>query len=136
MVAITPLLTCGDRPSCAEGEYDRCENIGAIGLATLLATKAEGAGRLVASASRDSRRAVAREVGADTVIDPDGLDPVAATDGGADVAFEAGPLGDRNYETALRLLADGRIGLEGIVNEGFEALLDRTSGHVNILVEP
>ncbi len=266
VVAVNPLLTCGDCPSCAEGEYNRCENIGTIGLsggaggfaesavvdeshavvvpegvpgeyaalveplavgvhavresemalgddvavigcgpiglATLLAAKAEGAGQLVASASRDSRRAVARKVGADTVVDPAESDPVsaieAATGGGADVVFEAagaadsldqavesarrggnvtvislfeetvefdpnpivhgelvltgvfgyeaGPLGGRDYETALGLLADGRldpeplvtgrVGLADLVTEGFEALLDRTRGHVKILVEP
>jgi len=266
VVAINPLLTCGDCPSCDEGEYNRCEDIGTIGLsgagggfaeevvvdeshavvvppgvpeeyaalveplavgvhavrdsamelgddvavigcgpiglATLLAARAEGAGRLVASGSRDSRREIARQIGVDEVIDPAETDAAtaiqAATGGGADVVFEvagakssfetavksarrggnvtvislfeesvdfdpnsivhgelvlngvfgyeAGPLGDRDYETVLRLLADGRIdpeplvtgriGLGDVVDDGFEALLDRSSGHVKILVRP
>ena len=266
LVAINPLLICGDCQYCDEGKYNLCTNIGTIGLsgagggfaenvvvdeshvvpvpdsvpdeytalveplavgvhavresemelgddvavigcgpiglATALAAKAEGAGQLLASASRDSRRELARRIGADVVIDPNETDPVAeiraATDDGADVAFEvagagssldeavqcttrdgavtvislfeeaiefdpnpivhggrsldgvfgyqAGPLGDRDYRTVIRLLETGqldpeplitgRVGLEDIVEEGFESLSDRGSGHVKILVEP
>lgn len=175
---------------------------GPIGLATALAAKAEGAGRLFASASRDSRRELAKQVGADEIIDPNKTDPIeyirSKTDDGVDVAFEvagagsslnqavqcttrdgsvtvislfeepvefdpnpivhgerslngvfgyqAGLLGDRDYRTVIRLLKTGqlepeplvtsRIGLEDIVEDGFEQLTDRESGHVKILVEP
>lgn len=175
---------------------------GPIGLATILAAKAMGAGRVFASASRDSRREIAGKIGADVLIDPNETDPVeviqAETDDGVDVAFEvagagsslneavqcttrdgsvtvislfeeaiefdpnpivhggrtvtgifgyqAGPLGNRDYRTVIRLLADGRIdpeplvtgriGLENITSNGFEQLTDRTSGHVKILVQP
>lgn len=266
VVAINPLLTCGECRYCDEGKYNHCRNIGTIGLsgagggfaesvvvdeshvvtvpdsvpeeytalveplavgvhavresgmglgddvavigcgpiglATILAAQANGAGRVFASASRDSRRAIAGEIGADVLIDPNETDPVelikSETDDGADVAFEvagagvsldqavqcttrdgsvtvislfeeavefdpnpvvhggrtltgvfgyqAGPLGDRDYRTVIRLLADGRIDpeplvtgridLEAITAEGFEQLTDRTSGHVKILVEP
>jgi len=175
---------------------------GPIGLATILAAKAGGAGRVFASASRDRRREIAGEIGADVLIDPNETDPVdsiqSETAGGVDVSFEvagggssldqavqcttrdgsvtiislfedavefdpnpavhggrsltgvfgyqSGPLGDRDYRTVIRLLADGRIDpeplvtgridLENITTEGFEQLMDRTSGHVKILVEP
>jgi (R,R)-butanediol dehydrogenase/meso-butanediol dehydrogenase/diacetyl reductase len=174
---------------------------GPIGLATALAAKAEGAGRLFASASRDRRRELAEQIGADRVVDPNETDPVefirSKTDDGVDAAFEvagagssldqavqcttrdgsvtvvslfeeaiefdpnpivhgerslngvfgyqSGPLGDRDYRTVIRLLANGqldpeplvtgRIGLEDIVEGGFEQLTDRESGHVKILVE-
>lgn len=265
LVAINPLLTCGECRYCHEGKYNMCKNIGTIGLsgngggfaesvvvdqshvvgvpdsvppeytalveplavgvhavqssgmklgdnvfvlgcgpiglATLLAAKAAGAGRVFVSASRDRRREIAAELGADETIDPYETDPVefieARTDEGADVAFDAagsetafdqavrstvrdgtitvislfeegfkfdpsplvhgertlegifgyqaGALGDRDYETVIRLLEDdrmdpaplitGRVALEDI-NDGFQALLDRSSGHVKILVEP
>jgi (R,R)-butanediol dehydrogenase / meso-butanediol dehydrogenase / diacetyl reductase len=175
---------------------------GPIGLATALAAKAEGAGRVLVSASRDSRREIAREIGVDAVIDPNTTDPVSfvrdRSDGGVAVAFEAagggeslnqavqsterdgdvtvislfeesidfdpnpivhgertlsgifgyqaGPLGNRDYRTVIRLLARGeidpeplitsRIGLSEIVDGGFERLLDRSSGQVKILVSP
>lgn len=266
VVAVNPLLTCGECRYCEEGKYNHCLNIGTIGLsgggggfaesvvvdeshavvvpdsipeeytalveplavgvnavresgmalgddvavigcgpiglATILAAKAEGAGRVFASASRDSRREIAGDIGADELIDPHETDPVevinSKTDDGADVAFEvagagssldqavqcttrdgsitvvslfeeavefnpnpvvhggrtlngvfgyqAGPLGDRDYRTVIRLLGDGRIDpeplvtgridLDDIVAGGFQQLTDRTSGHVKILVEP
>lgn len=265
LVAINPLLTCGECRYCHEGKYNMCKNIGTIGLsgagggfaesavvdeshvvrvpesipseytalveplavgvhavqasgmklgddvfvlgcgpiglAALLAAKAAGAGRVFASASRDRRREIAAELGADETIDPSETDPVAfiesRTDEGVDVAFDAagsesafdqavrstvrdgtitvislfeegfefdpsplvhgertlegifgyqaGALADRDYETVIRLLEDGRIDPEPLItgrialddiNDGFESLLDRSSGHVKILVEP
>jgi len=265
LVAINPLLTCGECRYCLEGKYNMCENIGTIGLsgvgggfaesvvvdashvvpvpegispeytalveplavgihavresglrigddvlvvgcgpiglATVLAAKAAGAGRVFASASRDARREIARQLGAHETIDPNETDPGefvrSCTGDGVDIAFDAagseaafgqavestvrdgtvtvislfeeplefdpsplvygerilqgvfgysaGALGDRDYETVVRMLTDGRIdpqpmitgriGLEEI-NDGFEALLDRSSGQVKILVEP
>jgi (R,R)-butanediol dehydrogenase/meso-butanediol dehydrogenase/diacetyl reductase len=61
-------------------------------------------------------------------------------------AYEGGPLSGREYGTTIRNFANGRfdpaplvtgrIGLEEIVEEGFERLLAEDSEHIKILVEP
>lgn len=174
VVAVNPLLTCGDCRYCDEGKYNFCTNIGTIGLsgggggfaesvvvdeshavvvpdgvlaeytalveplavgvnavresgmalgddvavigcgpiglATLLAAKADGAGRVFASASRDSRREIAAELGADEVINPHETDPVefirSKTDDGVDVAFEVAGAGS-SLDEAVQCTARG-----------------------------
>lgn len=65
---------------------------GPIGLGVVQLADAAGAGPIYASGHREARRALARECGADVVIDPRETDPIerirADTDGGVDVAFE------------------------------------------------
>ncbi|WP_265110484.1 2,3-butanediol dehydrogenase [Halosolutus halophilus] len=62
------------------------------------------------------------------------------------LAYLGGPRADEEYGMVIEMLADGRldpepfitgrIGLEEIVDEGFERLLDPESDHVKILVKP
>lgn len=62
------------------------------------------------------------------------------------LAFEAGPLSQQAFGPVLDMIADGsldpativtdRIGLDAIVEDGFEELLDPSSDNVKILVEP
>lgn len=66
---------------------------GPIGLGVLQAVRATGAGDVYVIEPRDGRRKRAEELGAVETIDPAERDPVqsvsAATDGGADVTFDA-----------------------------------------------
>ncbi|HEY0607315.1 MAG TPA: zinc-binding dehydrogenase, partial [Herpetosiphonaceae bacterium] len=67
---------------------------GPIGLLTAQVARRRGAGRGIVTDRTDHRLAVARELGADLVVNIDAADPIAevqrATDGlGADVTFEA-----------------------------------------------
>jgi threonine dehydrogenase-like Zn-dependent dehydrogenase len=77
------------------------------------------------------------------------FDPNPVVHGGRTIngvfGYQAGPLGDRDYRTVIRLLDDGRMDPDPLitgrfalenVNDGFEQLTDRTSGHVKILIEP
>ena len=72
---------------------------GSIGLTTILAPQTQGTGHSFASASRDSRRDIARAVGADGVIDLYVTDPVefvhSRTDDGVDIAFNVARTGAR-----------------------------------------
>ncbi|WP_254767703.1 2,3-butanediol dehydrogenase [Salinilacihabitans rarus] len=62
------------------------------------------------------------------------------------LAYLGGPRADEEYGMVIEMLADGRldpdpfitgrIGLEEIVEDGFERLLDPESDHVKILVKP
>lgn len=62
------------------------------------------------------------------------------------LAYLGGPRSDEEYGMVIDMLADGRldpepfitdrIGLEGIVEDGFERLIDPDSDHVKILVKP
>jgi len=176
--------------------------MGPIGLGLIQLAKAAGAGPVVASGHREARRELARECGADLVVDPrerdlpeavrevteDGVDvafEVAGSESGlndaiksskpsghttilgvfkgpvefdpmdlvnsersvnASAAYETGPLADREFGEVYDMLAAGdldpdplvtsHIGLEEIVDRGFEPLGDRESGEVKVLVEP
>lgn len=188
IVAINPLLTCGECRYCEEGKYNHCTNIGTIGLsgaggglaesvvvdeshavvvpdsvpeeytalveplavgihavresglrlgddvavvgcgpiglATILAVKAEGAGRVFASASRDSRREIADEIGADVLIDPNETDPVevikSETDDGADVAFEVAGAGSSLNQAVQCTTRDGSVTIISLFEEAVE----------------
>ena len=62
------------------------------------------------------------------------------------LAYLGGPRADEEFGDVIDMLAEGtldpeplitdRIGLDGVVDEGFEALLDEDSDQVKILVEP
>lgn len=65
---------------------------GPIGLCVIQAARAAGAGRIIVSEPRASRREVATTVGADVTVDPTETDPTAAieslTAGGTEITFE------------------------------------------------
>lgn len=75
--------------------------MGPIGLGLVQLAKAAGADPIYASGHREARRELARECGADVVIDPRETDPVdlirEEMDGGVDVSFEVA-----GNESALR----------------------------------
>lgn len=175
---------------------------GPIGLAALRAARAAGAKEIFVSEPNESRREVARRLGADVMFDPREEDVVDAitdvTDGGVHTAFEfagiepafneavcstrhggsitVGSLSEEKistdldeivltertvrgtfcygfppssfrteFDAVIDLLADreidteafvtGRIPLENIVEDGYEALSDPDTDHVKILVE-
>ena len=97
---------------------------GPIGLATILAAKAEGAGRVFASASRDSRREIAGEIGANVLIDPNETDPVevikSETDDGADVAFEVAGAGSSLDQAVQCTTRDGSVTIISLFEEAVE----------------
>lgn len=97
---------------------------GPIGLATALAAKAEGAGRLFASASRDSRRELAKQIGADEVVDPHETDPVefirSRTAGGVDVAFEVAGAGSSLDQAVQSTTRDGSVTIISLFEEAIE----------------
>lgn len=97
---------------------------GPIGLATALAANAEGAGRLIASASRDSRRELAGRIGADIRINPNETDPVAAirseTDDGVDVAFEVAGAGSSLGQAVQCTTRDGSVTVVSLFEDAVE----------------
>ncbi len=176
---------------------------GPIGLAAVRAARAAGAKEIFASEPNDSRRGVARELGADVVFDPnedDVVDTITdATAGGVHTAFEFAGIGPTfngavqstrrggtitvgslseeavttdlddivlnertvegtfcygfppssfrtEFDAIIDSLADGeidteafvtgRIQLDDIVEDGYEALSHPDTEHVKILVEP
>jgi alcohol dehydrogenase len=83
---------------------------GPIGLCATLGSKLMGAARIIGIDSDERRRAFARKMGADIVLDPRQVDVVAEvkrlTGAGADVAIEA--LGTQEtFESGLRTLRPG-----------------------------
>jgi alcohol dehydrogenase len=84
---------------------------GPIGLCATLGAKLMGAARIIGIDGDERRRAVARQMGADVVLDPKQVDVVAevkrlTAGAGADVAIEA--LGTQEtFESALRCLRPG-----------------------------
>jgi NADPH:quinone reductase len=94
---------------------------GGVGSLAVQLAKPLGAGRVIATASSEDKRALCRELGADAAIDGDASDPdalrarlLAANEGReVDVVLEmaGGPL----FDVALRALADmGRLVVYGI----------------------
>lgn len=81
----------------------------------------------------------------DVGLTPNELVVVERTINGSN-GYLSGPLADREFRMAIRYLESGefdpepmvtgRIGLDDIVESGFENLLDPESEHVKILVEP
>ena len=62
----------------AHGQTLAVFGVGSVGLSAVMATKAEGAGRIVAVDVNPARLALAAELGATDVLDPRAADPVAA----------------------------------------------------------
>ncbi|WP_246007423.1 2,3-butanediol dehydrogenase [Halomonas nitroreducens] len=95
---------------------------GTIGLCTILCARAEGAERIIVLEMSAARKAKAREVGADLVLDPGECDPIAEiqalTGGlGAELAFEC-----IGHKDTAKLAIDtvrkaGRVVMVGIFEE-------------------
>jgi (R,R)-butanediol dehydrogenase/meso-butanediol dehydrogenase/diacetyl reductase len=86
---------------------------GPIGLATVAVLRAAGARQVFVSEVAEARKAMARAIGVDEVLDPTEIDVVDAvlqrTDGaGADVTFEAAGL-DATLTTAIRAARRGGL---------------------------
>jgi len=101
---------------------------GPIGLSVLLALRAHGFSGIIISELSGSRKELARDFGADQVIDPREEDLVsavrAATGGrGADVSFDASGVGSR-------------ISLSQVLDQGILHLLGGGATEVKILVTP
>ena len=83
---------------------------GAIGLCATAGAKLMGAAMVIGVEGDPTRQAMARQMGADIVLDPTTVDVVAEvtriTNGGADVAIEALGL-QETFETALRSIRPG-----------------------------
>jgi Threonine dehydrogenase and related Zn-dependent dehydrogenases len=97
---------------------------GPIGLATILAAQAQGAGRVFASASRDSRREIAKTIGVDETINPNTTDPIkfvqSRTDNGADAAFEVAGSGSSLDQAVQCTTRDGDITIVSLFEENIE----------------
>jgi (R,R)-butanediol dehydrogenase/meso-butanediol dehydrogenase/diacetyl reductase len=115
---------------------------GPIGLCVVQAARAAGAGRIVVSEPRDSRREVAERVGADVTIDPARTDPVEEiadlTDGGTEVAFEVAGV-DASFGQALHATQhDGHLTVVSLYEEevSFDpndlVTVERTIGGTNV----
>jgi threonine dehydrogenase-like Zn-dependent dehydrogenase len=106
---------------------------GPVGLATICILKARGIRTIIASDFSPGRRALARNCGADVVIDP--------ADGSPYANFGHSPL---EYRDTVHLIAEGKVncvpmitgtaGLDGVAG-AFEALRD-PERHAKILVDP
>ncbi|MFB6105801.1 MAG: zinc-dependent alcohol dehydrogenase family protein [Halobacteriaceae archaeon] len=89
-----PLGCCihgADRAPITSGDTVAIVGAGPIGLLLLQVYRNRGAGEIVVSELDEDRRELASELGADHVVNPDEVDPVAAVEdlvGGADVAAE------------------------------------------------
>jgi (R,R)-butanediol dehydrogenase/meso-butanediol dehydrogenase/diacetyl reductase len=88
-VAIRGVRRSGLEPGDSVGVF----GAGPIGLATVQAARAAGAGEIYVSEPRDTRREAAKELGATAVIDPQTEDPVrwmkSETENGVAAAYEA-----------------------------------------------
>ena len=95
----------------AEGSTALVIGAGPIGLGLLLGLRARGASRVIVSELSESRKALARELGAD-VIDPGEVDVTeyarSVTGGvGVDVSFDASGVGRPTLQPALDALRSG-----------------------------
>ena len=94
---------------------------GPIGLGIIDVAQTAGAGRILVSEPRESRRDAARALGVDVVIDPREMNPVErisdATDGGVDVGFEAAGI-STTFTQALRSTKyDGTVVVVSVFEE-------------------
>jgi L-iditol 2-dehydrogenase len=103
-----------DRARIAMGDTVVVQGAGAVGMSTAALAKRAGAGRVIVIGAPADRLALARDMGADTVIDLDTTTPearlervLALTDGlGADVVVEAAGSA-RAFEEGVRLARNG-----------------------------
>src|SRR4051812_38294571 len=94
---------------------------GGVGSLALQLAKPLGAGRVIATASSEDKRALCRELGADAAIDGDASDPDALrarlleANGGREVDVVLEMAGGPLFDVALRAMADmGRLVVYGI----------------------
>jgi len=93
---------------------------GGVGTAAIQTAKAFGAGRVIAVASTDEKRAVARAAGADDAVPADGfLDALKELDGFDGVDIVVDPVGGERFLDSLRSLRrHGRLLVIGFADEG------------------
>jgi L-iditol 2-dehydrogenase len=106
----------------ALGETVAVFGAGPIGLLTIAALRASGAGRIWAVEPRSSRRELARVVGADAVIDPGATDPVQEIvrdtgKRGVDVALDCATKSGTIQQAIDSVRALGRVVITGIPSE-------------------
>ena len=86
---------------------------GPIGLGIVDAAVAAGANRIFVSEPREARRKIARDLGADFVIDPREDAPISLfrkeTNGGVDVAFEAAGISETFTQSMRSTKYDGTV---------------------------
>ncbi|WP_423747433.1 2,3-butanediol dehydrogenase (plasmid) [Haladaptatus sp. SPP-AMP-3] len=97
---------------------------GPIGLTVVQAAVAAGAGPVYVSEPRASRRSLAKECGADEVIDPTDADPVETirkhTDGGVDVSFEVAGVEPSVNQSLAAVKSGGTTTIVSIFEETIE----------------
>jgi NADPH2:quinone reductase len=93
---------------------------GGVGTAAIQTAKAFGAGRVIAVASTEEKRAIARAAGADNAVPADGfLDAVKELDGVEGVDIVVDPVGGSRFTDSLRSLrTHGRVLVVGFTDEG------------------
>jgi NADPH2:quinone reductase len=93
---------------------------GGVGTAAIQTAKAYGAGRVIAVASSEEKRAVALAAGADDAVPADGfLAAVKELDGFAGVDIVVDPVGGSRFTDSLRSLrTHGRLLVIGFTDEG------------------
>lgn len=93
---------------------------GGVGTAAIQTAKAFGAGRVIAVASTEEKRAIARAAGADDAVPADGfLDAVKELDGVEGVDIVVDPVGGSRFTDSLRSLrTHGRVLVVGFTDEG------------------
>lgn len=98
------------------GAFTVVQGAGPIGLATALNARAAGAGQILISEPSDARRAVARTLGFDTVVEPADLKTALRDLRGnlrADVVYECTGLAPLLQQSAKLLRRGGTLGLLG-----------------------
>jgi (R,R)-butanediol dehydrogenase/meso-butanediol dehydrogenase/diacetyl reductase len=107
-----------NRGGLASGETVFIAGGGPIGLLTLLAARHKGAGRVIVSEPAASRRALARRLGADYVVDPVDGAPAKVreqTDGlGCDLAIECVGIAPAMDDCLAATRRGGRIVVAGV----------------------
>ena len=93
---------------------------GGVGTAAIQTAKAFGAGRVIAVASTEEKRAIARAAGADDAVPADGfLAAVKELDGVEGVDIVVDPVGGSRFTDSLRSLrTHGRVLVVGFTDEG------------------
>jgi threonine dehydrogenase-like Zn-dependent dehydrogenase len=109
---------------------------GAVGLSAVLAAKRLGAGRIVAMSRHEDRQRLAREFGADEIVEDRGSDGAAAVreilDGiGADCVLECVGTHESMKQAMLSTRPGGRVGYVGVPHDvelNVKAMFDRNIG--------
>lgn len=124
-----------DQGSVGVGDTAVILGSGCIGLVTLLACKARGAGKIIVADLVDARLEKARELGADHVINSGKMDIIEAigsiTGGrGGDVVFETAGAPATIAQTPFAVRRGGRIVLVGMssqpeINYNFAQIMDK-----------